>query len=182
MTIGRRNDPFTAYNFLVVILDSGSEIATAVKRIDRLATAGFSECSGLESTIDVEEYREGGNNSAVLKFPTRAVTSPIQLKRGVGERADLWVWHNGFMLGRGQRRDGLIVLQNESREPVKIWAFYRGIPTKYRGPTLAASQNEVAIEELEITHEGLALVSPATSLSSVIGGVQSAISTISELV
>lgn len=182
MTIGRREDPYAAYNFLVVLLDSGSEILKAVKRIDRLATAGFSECSGLESTIDIEEYREGGNNGTVLKFPTRATTSPIQLKRGVSERADLWIWHNGFMLGRGQRRDGLIVLQNESRDPVKFWAFYRGILSKYRGPTLAANQNQVAIEEVEIVHEGLALVSPATSLSSVIGGVQSAVSQIREIV
>lgn len=182
MSIGSRKDPYLAYNFSITLLDSSAELMTAVRQLDRFAAAGFSECSGLESTLEVEEYKEGGNNSTVLKFPTRASTSPIQLKRGITTNDDLWAWHNGFILGRGKRRDGLITLQNDDRQPVKIWAFYRGIPTKYRGPSLNAAESAVAIEELEIVHEGLALISPAsTSLSSFIGAVSSAAETIGSL-
>ena len=179
---GKRHDPLGAYNFLVTLLDTSSELMTAVKQISTLATGGFSECSGLESSLEVEEYQEGGNNSAILKFPTRATTVPIQLKRGIGRNDDLWRWHNSFVMGRGQRRDGLIALQNDNREPVKIWAFHRGIPTRYRGPTLNAAQSAVAIEEVEITHEGLALLSTSSSdLGGIIGAVQAGVSAVAGL-
>jgi phage tail-like protein len=181
VTVGLRRDPYRVFNFAVALLDSSAELMSAVRQIEQIKAGGFKECSGLESTIDVEEYKEGGNNSAVLKFPTRASASPIQLKRGITANDDLWAWHNGFILGRGKRRDGLIVLQNEARDPVKVWAFYRGIPTKYTGPSLNATENEVALEQLEIVHEGLALVSPAGSLSSLIGAVSSAAETIGSL-
>jgi phage tail-like protein len=172
MTVGSRSDPLGAYNFLITILDSSTELMNVVKSISRNATSGFSECSGLESTIEVEEYREGGNNGTVLKFPSRATTGAIRLRRGVGLNDDLWRWHNGFVLGRGERKDGLVALQNEDREPVKIWAFHRGLPSRYAGPSLAASDSAVAIEELEIVHEGLALVSASSSLSSFLGAAQ----------
>lgn len=175
------SDPLRGYNFLVTILDASTELMTAVKRIDRMVAGGFSECSGLESTIDIEEIQEGGNNGTVLKFPTRAKTGPLKLKRGVAANDELWDWHNGFVMGRGRRRDGLIVLQDESRQPAKIWAFHRGIPTKYTGPTLNALDSAVAIEELQITHEGLALISTSAELGSIFGAVRSGINTIRDI-
>ena len=57
----------------------------------------------------------------------------------------------------GKRKDGLIVLRDEARKPAKVWKFKRGIPTKWVGPSLNAMQNSVAIESLEIAHEGLEL-------------------------
>ena len=63
----------------------------------------------------------------------------------------------GLRPGRGQRKDGLIVLMDESRQPAKVWKFKRGIPMKWVGPSLNATQNAVAIESLEIAHEGLTL-------------------------
>lgn len=182
MTTGSRNDPYGAFNFVVTILDASSELIAAMREIDKVAAGGFSECSGLESSIEVEEYKEGGNNGTVLKFPTRASTTPIQLKRGVGVDDQLWAWHNSFVMGRGQRRDGLIVLQNDDGQPVKVWAFHRGLPTRYRGPSFNATQSAAAIEELEITHEGLALISTSTSdLASVIGAVSAGVSAVAGL-
>ena len=181
MTLASRHDPYLAYNFLVTLLDASAELASAIKQIERMKSGGFSECSGLESALEIEEYKEGGNNVATLKFVTRGKTSPIVLKRGVTTNDDLWAWHSSFVLGHGKRRDGLIVLHNELREPVKAWAFHRGIPTKYSGPTLNASDSTVALEQLEITHEGLALISPVQSLSSIVGAVASAAGTIGTL-
>jgi phage tail-like protein len=181
MTLAARRDPYLAYNFLITLLDASAELASAIKQIDRMKSGGFSECSGLESTVEIEEWKEGGNNGASLKFVTRGKTTPIVLKRGVTANDDLWAWHNAFVLGRGKRRDGLIVLQNEQRQPVKVWAFHRGIPTKYSGPTLNATDSLVALEQLEITHEGLALISPVQSLSSIVGAVASAASAIGSL-
>jgi phage tail-like protein len=181
MTLAARRDPYLAYNFLITLLDASAELASAIKQIERMKSGGFSECSGLESSLDIEEYKEGGNNGAALKFVTRGKTTPIVLKRGVTANDDLWAWHNAFVLGRGKRRDGLIVLQNEQRQPVKVWAFHRGIPTKYSGPTLNATDSLVALEQLEITHEGLALISPVQSLSSIVGAVASAAGAIGSL-
>lgn len=167
--LGTLTDPLRGYNFIVTIVDSSSALMTALSTIGSVALGGFSECSGLESTLEVEEYQEGGNNGTVLKFPTRASTSPLRFKRGVGLGADLWLWHNGFVLGKGKRRDGLVILQNDDHVPLKIWAFNRGIPTKYVGPSLNAMESQVAIEELEVAHEGLALISPGTIVSSFLG-------------
>ena len=83
----------------------------------------------------------------------------------------LWTWHNDFIWGRGKRRDGMIILQNDDHIPIKIWIFHRGLPTKYVGPSLNAKESQVAIEELEITHEGLALVSPGTIAASALGTI-----------
>ena len=181
MTLASRSDPYRAYNFLITLLDASAELTAALKQIARMTSGGFSECSGLESTIEIEEWKEGGNNGATLKFPTRGKTVPLVLKRGVTTNDDLWRWHNAFLVGRGQRRDGLIVLHNELREPVKAWAFHRGIPTKYSGPTLNAADSAIAVEQLEITHEGLALISPVQSISSIVGAVASSAETIGSL-
>lgn len=149
--------PLMGYNFAVRLIGAGSG----------LLTAGFSECSGLESTLEVEEYKEGGNNSTVLKFPTRASAAPIRLKRGVVLTDELWDWHLDFLLGKGKRRNGQIILQSEEGQPLKTWLFHRGIPTKYTGPSFNALQGEVAVEEVEITHEGLLLLKAGSLLQTV---------------
>jgi phage tail-like protein len=161
---GVRLDPLPAYNFLVTIVDSTSSIPTALQVIASAAIGGFSECSGLEMTLQVEEYRAGGVNDKVLKFPTRVNWSNLRLRRGVGLTDSLWNWHNDYVQGRGKRRDGAIILQNELHIPLKVWIFRRGLPVKWTGPALNANQNQVAIEELEIAHEGLTLASLGTAV------------------
>jgi phage tail-like protein len=80
------------------------------------------------------------------------------LKRGIALSDDLFQWHYAFVQGNVQRRDGLIALQDEEHVPVKVWKFTRGLPVKWSGPAFNATQNQVAIEELEIAHEGLTLL------------------------
>jgi phage tail-like protein len=150
-----RTDPVLAYNFLITFVDSTSVLATAVSAIQNTALGGFSECSGLEMSLQVEEYKEGGRNDAVLKFPTRVNWTNITLKRGITSDTTLWDWHYSYVEGRGRRRDGIIVLQNDLHLPVNIWNFKRGFPAKWTGPSMNAGQNNVAVETLEIAHEGL---------------------------
>src|SRR5262245_41912056 len=154
-SVGVRTDPVLAYNFLITFVESASALATMVSPILNAPAGGFSECSGLEMSLKVEEYNEGGRNGTVLKFPTRVSWTNLTLKRGITAGTELWDWHYSFVEGRGKRRDGLIVLQNDLRQPVCIWHFKRGLPVKWSGPALHASQNNVAIETLEIAHEGL---------------------------
>lgn len=146
--------PFPAFNFVVTLIDSSSTFSLATSVLGSVA-GGFSECSGLEMTLEVEEYREGGNNGTVLKFPTRVKWANLRLKRGVALGNDLFSWQSGFAEGKVQRRDGAVTLLNELHLPVKVWSFRRGIPVRWTGPMLNASQSQVAIEELEIAHEGL---------------------------
>jgi phage tail-like protein len=154
-----RGDPLLNHNFVVSLLDTSSVLATvgsaALSAIFDVAAGGFSECSGIEMSLQVEEYKEGGRNGEVLKFPTRVTWSNITLKKGVGSGAALWDWHYGFVEGRGKRRDGVIVLLTDLRVPNNIWYFRRGLPVKYSGPQLNAAQNNVAIESIEIAHEGI---------------------------
>jgi phage tail-like protein len=166
---GVRFDPFPAFNFHITLIDTSSTLATARTAINFVAAGGFSECSGLEGTLQVEEYPEGGENRFVHKFPTRMTYSNIVLKRGAGFTEELWNWHFDYVNGKGKRRDGLIILRNELQIAVKLWIFKRGLPLKWTGPTLNAGQSAVAIETLEIMHEGLELVSPGTVGAAIAG-------------
>jgi len=156
---GQRSDPVLNHNFVVSLLDSTSSLTTGAPLpqtgILDSAMAGFSECTGLDLTLAAEEYKEGGNNGGVLKFASRATWSNITLKRGVADSTELWDWHFSFVEGRGKRRDGVIVLLDAARRPLQTWYFRRGLPVKYTGPSLNATQNSVAIEAIEIAHEGI---------------------------
>jgi phage tail-like protein len=156
-TLSARVDPLLAHNFLIRLLDSSSSLVlgSAATAVLDSPGGGFSECTGLEMSLDIEEYREGGRNSEVLQFPTRIRWTKITLKKGITRDTSLWDWHFQFVEGRGKRRDGIIVLLDEVRKPATIWHFRRGLPTKYSGPGLIATQNNAAIESIEIAHEGL---------------------------
>ena len=155
--VGVRRDPLLSHNFLITLTDSSSALALGSQSsaLFDIALGGFSECSGLEMSLDVEEYREGGRNGEALQFPTRVRWSKISLKKGLAMGTELWDWHYGFVTGTGKRRDGLIVLMNDQRRAAHIWHFRRGLPTRYSGPSLNATQASVAIETIEITHEGI---------------------------
>jgi phage tail-like protein len=168
---GKRLDPVMSYNFLVTLVDSSSLLTIALSGIQNAVMGGFSECSGLEMALQVEEYREGGSNGTILKFPTRISWANIRLRRGVVASDDLWRWHFSFVEGKGKRRDGTIILQNDAHQPVRVWNFVRGLPVKWTGPAMHAAQNQVAIEELEIAHEGVRPSSPSAALASTIGSL-----------
>lgn len=158
-TVGVRADPLLNHNFIVSLVDSSSTLALlaslGASGILDVAVGGFSECSGLEMAMQPEEYKEGGRNGAVLKFPARITWTNLTLKKGIGVGTELWDWHYSFVEGRGKRRDGTIMLLNERRLPNNVWFFRRGLPVKYTGPVLNATQNNVAIETIEIAHEGI---------------------------
>jgi phage tail-like protein len=154
-----RNDPVLNHNFVVSLIDTSSTLAIVgsalLSGLLDAAAGGFSECQGLESSLKVEEYGEGGNNGTLLKFPGRMSWGNLTLKRGVAANTSLWDWAYGFVEGRGKRRDGVVVLMDGAMVPANVWYFRRGLPLKYSGPQLNASQSNVALESIEIAHEGL---------------------------
>ncbi len=157
--LGIRLDPQMSYNFTINLIDTSSTMAmvssAVMSAVSDTLLGGFSECTGLEMSLEVEEYKEGGRNSGPLKFPTRVTWAPIVLKHGMGGGTGLWDWHYDFATGKGKRKDGIITLLNDLHIPTHIWQFKRGLPAKYTGPSLVAGQSAVAIESIEIVHEGL---------------------------
>jgi len=157
--LGIRSDPILTHNFIISLIDTSSALALATSllssAINDIALGGFTECTGLEMSLEIKDYDEGGNNSGQLKFPTRVKWSNITMKKGVATSTALWDWHYGFVEGRGKRRDGVIMLLNDLGIPYHIWYFKRGLPMKYTGPFMNAGQSNVAIESIEIAHEGI---------------------------
>jgi phage tail-like protein len=156
--IGNRMDPFRGFNFSVSMTESSSSLSLVFGIAGIPPVGSFSECSGLETTLEVEDYREGGNNGLVRKFPTRVTWANIKLRRGLALNDELWKWHFDFVEGHGRRRDGAITLMDEQQHPVKVWRFKRALPVKWVGPSMNAGQSQIAIEELELGHEGITLM------------------------
>lgn len=139
-----RKDPYGRFNFLL--------------EIDGVTKAGFSEVSGLATETEVVEYREGSDPpNTVRKLPGLTKYSNIVLKRGVTADTSLWNWYKTVLDGNVQRTTGSIVLLDASRNPILRWNFHNAWPCKWEGPALKAPSNEVAIESIEIAHEGFEL-------------------------
>jgi phage tail-like protein len=144
MPDGKRNDPFGQFNFLI--------------EIDGVVKGGFSEASGLTTDTNIIEYREGAEQQGTTrKLPGLMKYNNIVLKRGWTKDKSLWAWRKKVIDGKTQRNSGSIVLLDEARNEALRWNFREGWPSKWEGPALNAKTSEVAIETLEIAHEGLEL-------------------------
>ena len=146
-----------AFNFSVSLYVSGGS------EVNLIGNGGFAECAGLELAADIRDHNEGGNNNAVRRMVGRVKLQPLVLKRGmlVGQtQADptLWQWMFDMLSGKVPvvRYDGHVdVLDRLGQNTYARWSFTRGLPAKLAGPTLNARTGEIAIEELQIVHEGL---------------------------
>ncbi|WP_376794518.1 phage tail protein [Thermogemmatispora sp.] len=123
----------------------------------------FRECSGLGSENEIVEYKASGPRGefVIKKVPGRLKWTNITLKRGITDSMDMWQWRRLVEQGRidEARKNGTITMYNQQGEPVARWNFINAWPSKLTGPSANAHHNEVAIEELEITHEGYERVS-----------------------
>lgn len=117
----------------------------------------FAEVSGLTTEVQVIEYRDGASPEyAPLKMPGIPKHSNITMKRGIVKAENqLFDWLNTTSLNTVERKDLTISLLNESHEPVMVWKVIHAFPVKVEGPGLKATGNEVAIESIEIAHEGI---------------------------
>ena len=139
MPTGTRTDPYRDYNFLV--------------EIDGITQAGFQEVGGLDASTDPIEYREGNDPSHVRKLPGMNKFSPITLKRGITDSDELWKWYRTVVEGKTERKNGSIVLLDDTGKERIRWNFVNAWPSKWTGPSFNATSNQVAVESLEITHE-----------------------------
>ncbi len=144
MATDKRNDPFRAYNFSI--------------EIDGVASGAFSEVGGLTAEGDAVDYREGTDlQRNVRKLVGLRKYTNLTLKRGYTPDNAFWKWYKNIMNGEPDRRNVTIVLMNEAREPVLRWHAENAWINKIEGPAFKASGNEVAMESVELVHEGLTL-------------------------
>jgi phage tail-like protein len=124
------------------------------------AKMGFSEVTGLDVETEIIEYRDGANKEySKLKMPGMQKFSNITMKRGIFKSDnDYFDWWNTVKLNNIERRDLTISLLNEEHEPVMVWSVSNAWPTKIQSTDLKADGNEVAIESIELTHEGLTII------------------------
>jgi len=146
--------PFTAFNFGVEI--TVPQIST------RVCSAAFSECDGLEMTMDVKTIKEGGNNAAVIRVAGLVGYSNLTLKRGMTATFDLWDWFSATTRDPALRGDGEVVLYApDGRTERARFILQRCLPLKLKAPALNAKDGMVAIEELQLAYEALTLKRPA---------------------
>lgn len=140
--MAERKDPYRNFNFVV--------------EIDGIKQAGFSDCSGFGASTDPIEYREGGENTTVRKMPGVTKYPNITLKWGITDSRELYDWYRDIVKGKVVRKTGSIVLYDLDGITEKVrWNFVNAWPTKWDGPDFSAKANDIAIETLELAHEGI---------------------------
>ncbi|CAN5548961.1 hypothetical protein BH10ACT8_BH10ACT8_28730 [soil metagenome] len=125
-------------------------------RIDGVAVASFSGCSGLAASYEAFEWQEGGDNGTVVQLPGRLSYTPVQLSRAVdSESGALAAWFSQQQQSPA-RRTVMIQLYDGNGTLVTHWKLTGAWPVRYTGPTLTttAEGNAVAVEVLELSHQG----------------------------
>lgn len=128
-----------------------------VNASDPALSIAFSEVSGLTQEIQVIEYRDGLTpQQSSMKMPGLQKVNNITLKRGIikGDNS-FYNWLNTVKLNTIGRKDLIISLLDETDAPTMVWNVKQAFPVKVEGPSLKATGNEVAVESIEIAHEGL---------------------------
>lgn len=147
------NYPFTNFNFAVEIKCEG----VAQQVVD----AAFSECDGLEMTMEVKTIREGGNNGKQIRLTGPMAFGQVTMKRGMTKNLELWDWFNLMLTNAGLRADAEVVLFAADGETERArFLLSRCVPVKLKSPALNAKDGAVAIEEFQLAYETLTLKKP----------------------
>ena len=137
-----RNDPYRSYNFKVLANDQ--------------ELGAFSDVSGLTADGDAVPYRAGNDVlQSARQLPGMRKYTAVTLKRGYTQNLDLWNWYANIANGVGDRRNVTIILMDEARNEVLEFNLESAYINKIEGPAFKAGANEIAVESLELIHEGL---------------------------
>jgi phage tail-like protein len=183
-------NPAPAFDFNVFMMDAKPDssfgmmdlVGAGVGLAKSALFGSFSEVSGLNAEMETEEYREGGSNTGPHKFLKWGKYPNLVFKRGVTFNTDLWDWYYTVLYKSKNpiRKNGIVLLTDRGggvsalaggpssfglpgvdRLPVAIWFFRGALPERLVGPSLNAKSNEIAIETLELAHEGLYRFGPS---------------------
>lgn len=127
--------------------------------LDGIDIGAFKECAGVDSQTEIIEYKETTKDGKMIirKLPGAMKWSDITLKKAIDQKRDLWDWRREVEQGEidAARRNGSIVLYDSQGKEMARWNFIDGWPSKWKGADLNAGENNVAVEEITITHEGM---------------------------
>ena len=140
MAAPKRIDPYRNFRFRV--------------EIEGLTSTGFAEVSGLSATAEVIEYREGADVTSTRKLPGLITYPNVTLKRGITTSRELFDWWTTVVKGSVQRRNVVIILLDDDRKEVLRWILREAWVAKYEVGELNAEGTDVAIESIELAHEG----------------------------
>lgn len=138
---GERKDPYRNFRFRV--------------EIEGIQQAGFREVSGYNASLDVVEYREGNETITPRKLPGLAKYGNISLKWGVTDSMDMYKWMEDCIAGKVTRKTVTIIAIDEEGSDVATWQVIEAWPARYVAPDWNATASAVAIEALELAHEGM---------------------------
>jgi phage tail-like protein len=184
--------PVTVFNFRVIFtaeqaadttietgdaLAAAGPVATAIvpSRAPGTIRAGFAEVSGLNSELEMEEFHEGGRNIGPRRFPRWGRYPNVVLRRGITSDTALWDWwahviSRSYTLPKSAppprrlpRRNAVILVDGVDHKAVAGWFVSNALPERLSGPGLNARGSEIAIETLELSHEGVLRLSPLPS-------------------
>lgn len=127
--------------------------------IDGLDAGGFSEVTGFDVSIDVMEYREGDSVTTPMKIPGLKKYGNITLRQGLVDSMVLYDWVIAGVNGAVERKTITITLLDEEEAPAASWQVINAWPSRYTAPDFNAQSSEIAVETLEIAHEGMTRVS-----------------------
>lgn len=137
----RDADPYGGFRFRVEIVG--------------LQVGGFTEVSGLEREVQVEDFREGGLNDYTHKLATMTKYQNLTLKRGLADATELWQWHQDVVNGKIERRQVNVVLIDISGGDTWRWVVEKAYPVKWSGASFNASTNAILVESVEFVHNGI---------------------------
>jgi len=147
------NYPFTAFNFAVEIKVDG----VAMQVVD----AAFSECDGLDMSMEVKTIREGGNNGKQIRLTGPLTYGQVTMKRGMTANLELWDWFNLMLTDQSLRADAeVVIFASDGATERARFQLSRCVPVKLKSPALNAKDGAVAIEELQLAYEKLTLKKP----------------------
>ena len=160
----RRSDPQSplhVFNFRLDFYTQAVDKGSANKRL-LLCQGKFSECTGLEATMEPKVIKEGGLNYGAHQRPGPVTFSTVILKRGFSSQSDLWTFFYSVtqLQGFAQRLRTLISVLDSDGSKRSVWQLDRALPIKFKAADLNAKSPEIGIEELHLVHEGLSLVYP----------------------
>lgn len=140
--------PFTAFNFAVEI-NRGEDAKP-------LVSAAFSDCDGLEMSMEVKTIREGGSNDRQIRLNGPVALGQLTLKRGMTDNFDLWHWFQDSIADPRLRANAEVVMYAADGTTVTAsFQLSRCVPVKLKAPALSAKDGQVAIEELQVAYETL---------------------------
>ena len=153
-------DPLHVFRFEIEFTETqlNGKVGSAIP----LCKGAFSECTGLEATMEPKVIKEGGHNYGAIQRAGPVTFATVILKRGITEARHLWQW---FELvnktgAYAYRINATIKLLDGAGKPKLKWILTNALPVKFKSPDLNAAAAEIGIEELHLAHEGMSVERP----------------------